>query len=274
MRLQGIRSIVLSALAAGSAGRTAAVTPEDLAARLVDAHGGKTAWEAAPTVSYEHTLEFDGDEGRHWRSIEVIDRATGHAYHTYPNHDSSLAWNGREVWTRNWSIGNPPKVMVKLTYNSLIAPFLSLVAGATLEAAPPARIPGETQGLPTFIVRFPKDPSRPPNAVYYRLYLDPKTSRLRAVEYAVGYGPLLDQMGAPPGTDQVGPIIHVYDAWAEADGLLVTTRYHTVGPDGALYGKHTVTGWSLRKPFDASRLVRTPDGVIDTSSDIRAKAGN
>ncbi len=80
-------------------------------------------------------------------------------------------------------------------------------------------------------------------------------------------------MGAAPGVEQVGPIIHVYDAWAQVDGLLVTTRYHTVGPDGAIYGRHTVTGWSLRKPFDATRLVPTPDSVIDTSSDIRAKAG-
>jgi hypothetical protein len=274
MKLHGVRWTILSVLAAASSGPAAADSAQELAARLAAAHGGRAVWEAAPTVSYDHTLEFDEDEGRHWRSIEVIERDTGLAYQQYPNHGSRLAWNGREVWTQNWSIGNPPKVMVRLNYNSLIAPFLSLFPGATLEAAPPARLPGETQDLPSFVVRFPKDASRPPNAVYYRMYLDPRTFRLRAVEYAVGYGPLLDLMGAPPGADRVGPIIHVYDAWTEVDGLSVTSRYHTIGTDGAVYGKHTVTGWSLRRPFDATRLVRPPDGVVDSSTDTRARAGS
>jgi hypothetical protein len=272
MELHGFAWTILS-LVATPAAPAAAAAPEDLAARLAAAHGGRSAWEAASTVSYDHTLEFDGDEGRHWRSIEVIERSTGRAYHEYPNHGSRLAWDGREVWTLDWSLGNPPRVMIKLTQYSLIAPFLSLVPGARLEAASAASLPGEKQPLPTFIVRFPRDPSQPPSAVYYRLYLEPATSRLRALEYAVGYGPLLDLMEAPPGASQVGPIIHVYDEWASVDGVLVPTRYHTVGTDGAIYGKHVVTGWSLRKPFSADRLVRPPAGVVDTSSDVRAKAG-
>ena len=274
MRLRKALGIVSGVVAAASALRAETATPEELAARLAAAHGGKAAWEAVATVSYDHTLRFDGDEGRPWRSIEVIERATGLAYHEYPNHGSQLAWNGREVWTRNWGgIGNPPKVMVKLNYNSLTAPFLTLVPGVVREAAPPARLPGETVEFPTFVVRFPKDASRPPNAVYYRLYLDPRTSRLRATEYAVGYGPLLDLMGAPPGEDQVGPIIHVYDDWIDVDGLLLTTRYHTIGTDGTVYGRHTVTGWSLRQPFDRRRLSRPPEGIVDTSTDTRRAAG-
>ncbi len=275
MRLQGLRWIFAAALTLGSVGRAAAATtPVELAAKLVAAHGGKGAWESAPTTSYDHTLEFDGDEGRHWRSIELIDRSTGHAYHEYPNHGSRLGWNGREVWATNWSLGNPPTVMIKLTQYSLIAPFLSLLPGAGLEAAGTAKIPGEKQLLPTFIVRFPKDASQPPSAVYYRVYLDPATSQLRALEYAVGYGPLLDLMEAPPGAEQIGPILHVYDAWATVDGLLMPTRYHTVGPNGAIYGKHTVTDWSLRKPFAAARLVRPPEGVVDASTDVRARTGS
>jgi len=271
MKLHGFAWTMLSVVAM-PAGPPAAAGPEDLAARLVAAHGGRRAWEAASTVSYDHTLEFDGDEGRHWRSIEVIERSTGHAYHEYPNHGSRLAWNGREVWASDWSIGNPPKVMIKLTQYSVIAPFLSLVPGARLEAAPTAKVPGQEQLLPTFIVRFPKDSSKPPSAVYYRLYVDPVTSRLRALEYAVGYGPLLDLMDAPPGATQVGPITHVYDDWTSVDGVLVPTRYHTVGTDGAIYGKHVVTDWSLRRPFAPDRLVRPPGAVVDTSSDVRARA--
>jgi hypothetical protein len=160
-----------------------------------------------------------------------------------------------------------------LNYYSLVTPWLALDDQVTLEASGPAAIPGgDSTRFETLTITLPADTARPPVAGYYRLFLDPASGRMRAMAYTVTYGPLLDAMGLPEGVNGMGPITHVYDDYATVGGLLLPTRYHTVGIDGSRYGDHEVVGWETGVPFDESRMAKPANATVDDSPHTRRAA--
>lgn len=242
----------------------------DTAQKILDAQGGAKAWLAAPTISFEHELVFPG-QGKPWLSRDVVDRATRRVYQDWPNHASRLVYDGKDVWTTGWNLGNPPKVMPYLTFNTITTPWLLLLPDVVVESTGTDRLPGDDTEYATVTLRLPQKPGPPPVATYYKMYADPKTFELRATAYGMSYGALLDGMGIPPEVEEIGPMIHVFEEWAVVGGLRLPVKYRTIGPDGTVYGRHTVKGWALDKTFDEARMTRPADAVVDTSSHQRAK---
>jgi len=263
-----------SATGAGAL-RRAQATPAALALaqKVIDAHGGVEAWRATKTLRYTQSLFIPGDSIP-WVATETVEQApVRRLYQDWKSHGGSLTWDGKEVWTVNWGLENPPKLMPFLNYYSLITPWLSLDEQVSLDASAPAAIPGgDSTQFATLTIRFAPDTTRPPVAGYYRLFLDPANGRMRAMAYTVTYGPLLDSMGIPEGTNEMGPITHVYDGFTTVGGLLVPARYHTVGTDGALYGDHHVVGWEVDVAFDESRMVKPRNATVDDSPHTRRAA--
>ena len=242
----------------------------EIARKILEAQGGAEPWQAAPTISYDHELIFGG-QGMPWISREVVDRATRRVYQDWPNQGSKLAYDGNAVWTVDWNLGNPPKVMPYLTFNTITAPWLLLLPDVEVDGASTGKLPGDETEYVTVTLRLPQDPARPPVAVYYKMYADPRSYALRATAYAVNYGALLDGMGLPSDVAELGPMIHVFDEWTDVDGLRLPVKYHTIGADGGIYGQHTVKNWALDRKFDEARMNRPENGVLDMSSHLRAK---
>lgn len=252
--------------AAAFHGETGEPAVTALARRLVEAHGGLRPWMRAGTLHYTEKLTFSGQD-RPWVSTETIEQTpVRRLYQDWTSHDGSLVWDGREVWTVGWKLPNPPRLMPFLTYYALITPWLVFDHGVTVENAGEATIPGgDGTKYPSFMLRIPADTTRPVVASYYRILVDPGTGRMKAVAHTISYGPLLDRMGLPPATTEIGPVMHVYDAYTNVGGLLLPTRYHTVGPDGSPAGEHVITGWQVGAPFDESRMKKPARAVVDKS---------
>jgi hypothetical protein len=238
-----------------------------LARRVIEAHGGIRPWMGVGTVSYTEKLVFSGQD-KPWVSRETIEETpVRRLYQDWISHGGSLAWDGKEVWTVHWGLPNPPRLMPFLTYYALITPWLVFDHGVTVESAGEATIPGgDGTRYPSFMLRIPADTTRPAVAGYYRILVDPATGRMKAVAFTITYGPLMDRMGLPPRVAEIGPMMHVYDEYKTVGGLLLPTRYHTVGPDGSPAGDHTVTAWKLGAPFDESRMKKPANAVVDKDS--------
>jgi hypothetical protein len=236
-----------------------------LARRLVEAHGGIRPWMAVRTLRYTEKLVFEGQD-KPWVSIETVEETpVRRLYQDWPSHGGSLVWDGREVWTVRWGLPNPPKLMPFLNYYSLITPWLAFSHGVSVEPGGDAVIPGgDGTRYPSVTLRFPADTTRPPVAGYYRILVDPATGRMKAMSYTITYGPFLDRIDLPSRATSTGPITNVYDEYARVGGLLLPTRYHTVGPDGKPAGEHEVTGWAVDVPFDESRMKKPRNAVVDT----------
>ncbi len=64
--------------------------------------------------------------------------------------------------------------------------------------------------------------------------------------------------------------IIVYEEFAKVDGLAVPTKCSVYGTDRSLLASFPeVRDWSFRKSFDESRMVVSPNAVLDTSSPSR-----
>ena len=249
----------------------APATAEELAQRIVSAHGGAERWRAITAMSYEHQLEFPGAE-RPWISRETIEQSpTRRLYHDYPSHGGSLSWDGNEVWTIDWSLDNPPRLMPFLSYYSLITPFLTLDKGVELEGPGLGKLPEDDREYLTLTLRLPKDEKRPPTAGYYTLFADKTTYEVKGVAYNVVFGHLLDLMDMPAGVEQMGPMTHVFTETATVDGILVPTAYWTQSPSGGVAGRHLARNWNFSAEFDESRMKKTDRAVVDYSPYARAE---
>jgi hypothetical protein len=241
-----------------------------LARRVVEAHGGIPHWMAVRTVRYTEKLTFAGQD-KPWVSTETVEEGPlRRLYQDWKNHGGSLTWDGKEVWTVDWNLPNPPALMPYLNYYSLITPWLVFTPGVSVEDSGEATIPGgDGTRYPSFTLRFAIDTTLPPVASFYKILVDPKTGRMKATTYAISYGPFLDRLGLPPQATETEPITHVYDEFTRVGGLLLPSRYHTVASDGSPVGSHEVTGWELNVPFDESRMKKPPNAVVDTASFAR-----
>lgn len=246
-----------------------------LARRLIEAHGGIRPWMAARTLRYTAKLVFPGQD-KPWVSVETVEQSpVRRLYQDWTSHGGSLVWDGTDVWTVGWRLPNPPRLMPFLTYYALVAPWLVFDHGVSVESAGETQIPGgDGTRYPSFVLRIPADTTRPVVAAYYRILVDPQTGRMKAMSHTITYGPFLDRSGIPPEVKEIGPVMHVYDAYTTVGGLLLPTRYHTVGPDGAPAGEHEITGWDVGVPFDEARMKRPPNAVIDRGLYTRKPAAS
>jgi hypothetical protein len=239
-----------------------------LARRLVEAHGGIGPWMAVRTIRYTVKQVAPGQE-KPWVATETVEESPARRlYQDWTDHGGTLTWDGHEVWTVHWGLPNPPRLMPFLDYYSLVTPWLPFSRGVTVVGSGKMKIPGgDGTSYPSFTVRFPPDPERPPVCGYYRILVDPKTGVMKALSYTITYRPYLDELGIPRDRAELGPFTHVYDEYTRVDGLLLPSRYHTVGPDGKPAGEHWVTGYKVNAPFDESRMKKPAGAVVDAAPD-------
>ena len=246
--------------------------------KMVEAHGGIEPWRAAKTFSFDNLFFNPLYEQMRWpspwwASHEVIELSTRRAYHDWPLDRARLTYDGEDVWTVDWGQKNPPKMQSLFFFYFIGLPWLTQDPNVRLEEPGTAKLPGEDTQYTTVRMEFAeKPPVGKTKQDTFLLYIDPKTHRLRAYEYTVGYGAMLDLMGIPDG-QVAGPMLRFLDKFAEVDGLLVPSEMHTGSPDGSqTWGYHVLMNHSLREPFDESRMNKPAKAVVDPSSAERASA--
>jgi len=246
---------------------------EDVASQMIEAHGGLDAWRMKPTVSYKHTLVAPYEPDDPWVSVEVVDQRTRREYQDWPLDGSRIVSDGHEVWSVNWKRANPPKFMVNMAYYFINLPWLTQDDGVILEGPGEGTLPNDDKTYITLMMTFAAGTGDAPDD-YYKIFIDPDTGLMKAAEYIVTYGAMLDLMQMPPEQTFMGPLTKVYDDYQTIDGLTVPSSYRTYGPDGNVYGEHKVENVSFSKKFDVSQLKKPAGAVVDKSSSRRAVASN
>ena len=239
--------------------------------RMIEAHGGLDRWRSAPTLSYDHQMVDPNNPDDPWLSKEVVEQGRRRLYQEWPLDEGLLAYDGEIVWTKDWGRGNPPGMMAFVSYFFVNLPFITQDDGVMLANPERKTFPEAAKGTPDadksyHVVRMHYDPETTGASPheYFELYIDPDSYLLKGVNYTVTYRPLMDLFGVPKSVKSMGPLFKVYASYADVDGLKLTSRYDTYR-QGQVYGIHTVENYSLRRPFDESRL-RMPDGAVVDST--------
>ena len=272
-----IRRLLLLGLIAMLAPAAYAQRPaaaQELARRVIAAHGGMAKWKAAPTVRFTHVMFQPGlPEGENpwWIHVETVEQGSRRTYQDWPLDDAQIANDGKIVWSTNWDKGNPPRFMSGLTYYFLNLPWLTQDSGVKLSGPGKGKLPDSEKEYLTLRMTYEGEAGDTPDD-YYVLYIDPETYLMAGTEYVVTYATMLDLFKLPPEVKFIGPLFHIFDDYATVDGLTLPSRYHTHGPPaGKVYGEHTVLDISFRDRFDESRLEMPAGAVIDDSDPKRRK---
>jgi hypothetical protein len=236
--------------------------------KLIDAHGGMDKWRATRTVSFEHKLVSPQEPDDPWVSREITDQRTRREYQEWPLDEAVICFDGENTWSMNWKRLNPPKFMVNLAYYFLNLPWITQDPGVILEGPGTGTLPADDTEYITIKMTFEAGTGESPDD-YYVIYIDPETHLMKATEYIVTYGAMLDLFKVPAEVTFLGPLYHVYDDYTTVDGLVMPSKYRTYDPAGNVYGHHTVSNYAFDKPFDDSKM-KMPEGAkIDTSSNKR-----
>ena len=241
--------------------------------RMIEAHGGYTIWKNAAAISYDNTFFnpfAQPDENPWWFARETIDQKTRRVVQDWEIDKAILVFDGRETWTTNWGVGNPPRFMVHFFYYFVNLPWLTQDDTVFLGEVERASLPGYDEAFYVITMSFSTDPAEGKVAAdTYKLFIHPESYRLQGYEYSIGYGAMLDLFGLPDG-ELFGPMLRVHDSFTEIDGLIFPARMHTMAPDGSqTWGHHILTRYDIRTPIDESKMVRPPGAIIDKSSSER-----
>jgi hypothetical protein len=236
--------------------------------RMISAHGGMEAWRAAPTVSFTRKATFAANPAHPWILEEIIEQNSRRLYQTWPVDEAQLVYDGEEVWTVNWVRPYPPRFVAQIGFYFLNLPWITQDPGVILDGPDRGSHPASELEYLTVAMSFEPGTGDTPRDRYV-LYIDPESYLLRAIEYHVSYGALLDASYLPPAVKTIGPFFHVNHDFEVVDGLQVPVRYNVYEENGSRSISGEVHSWSFSRPFDLTKLQRPAQAVTDESNPRR-----
>jgi hypothetical protein len=239
---------------------------------MLEAHGGVAIWSRARSLSFtEHMVFGDAGATEWWLSTECTEISTERTYQDWPLFDGQLAFDGTRTWTTNWKLENPPGVNVNMFYRTVAQPWLTQRPDVVLEYTGMRKLVCDsTSRFPTVCMTYKPGMGHSPRE-YYRLFIDPETRLLKAIEYNITYGAFLDLIELPKEMEALGPFTHVVHAYVQRDGLTFPMKYDTYDPGGQSAGRHLISDVRLHQSFDEQRVKLPAHGVVDTSRAERAR---
>ncbi|WP_340077834.1 hypothetical protein [Leptobacterium sp. I13] len=251
--------------------RYASEETKEVIEKMIKAHGDLEKWKNSPSVSYQHTYIGPFDPSDPWTSDEIIEQGKRRVYQNWPLDKAEIFYNGKGYYSVNWKRGNPAKFTAHLAYYFSNIPWLTQDNGVKLGEVRTREIFDEPKEYIAVKMTFEPTAGESPKD-YYDLMIDPETYELKAMEYVVAYGAILDAMGLPAEVEFFGPMIKKFEKYEVVDEFKVPVKLITLGPEGEDFGFHTYKNWSFTKPF-TDDLVKIPENAVkDTSSSKRKKA--
>lgn len=237
---------------------------------MVKAHGGIDKWRAAPAISFDaimHNNYHGKNELAWWVARETIDLKTKQVYQDWFIDDAEIAFDGKDVWSRNWRKSNPPTAMLYFFYYFVNLPFLTQEDGVILSEVSDFEWPGHGgRKYHEVKMTFKEKPTIGKSALdYFVLYIDKESNLLVGYQYAIGNKAFLNALGLPPEKKLFGPLWRVITKHQTVDGLVFPAAFRTMPQaDAPIAGNHIVTNIDLNTPLDKTKLRKPESAVIDS----------
>jgi hypothetical protein len=247
--------------------------PGAAVAAMVEAHGGKSAWQDLTSIYVEREHFFAGRD-------EPI-RFNIHG--EYPSHRifqewqapaGTLAWDGERAWSAEWPLAAQlmPRYVAGIGFYLVNMPWLVQRDARHLEILGcNGTLPGKGERRYLVIAAdYEPDPVRKPAWFTgprdsYELYIDPDTHRLSAVMQHWTYAGRLDSARLPVTVQAISQLF-VPDTFVEVSGLLLPHTYKAFTPEHELAAEGRFFDYDLARAFDES-VLQPPESVEwDTSS--------
>ncbi|GAB5555287.1 MAG: hypothetical protein Sapg2KO_48780 [Saprospiraceae bacterium] len=245
---------------------------KEVVEKMIDAHGGFEKWEQMETLGFTTTMHSKSlGFIRFWIKDQTFDMKTQRSYQDWPLLGSKMTFDGKEAWSVDWRVGNPPNHQHSVFYYYVNLPWLTqgeLVELGAVEKVKHVAFKNEVYKVK---MTFTESPILGKSARdSYTLYIDSQNYLLNGYEYTVGYGPLLDIMKLPKDQTVFGPVLRVNNYTGDVDGLKFPMLMTTHSLDlKELYGDHAIYDFKINGTFDETRMVKPTNAVVDTGKDVR-----
>lgn len=228
--------------------------------KMINAHGGLTAWENAPSVSFEHVMTVPQSPNFKWVSNEIHQQGTRKSYSEWGD-GSKLGYDGQDVWSLNWKILNPPAMMSRVAYFFLNIPWITQDDGVNLELLADTNVDFIEQDKSYYTIHMTFNGASPYE--FYDLYIDKSSNLLKGVKYSFVDKDLMRIFKLPPEQKFLGPHLKVFKKYKDVDGLKFPERYdtHDLTQGGAVFGVHEVFKYSVSTSFPVDK-VKMPKGAV------------
>lgn len=270
-----ILSLLISLLAIGnsfSQEKYASKETQEVIEKMMTAHGGFERWKSLKTLSFTNSM-YSESLGfvRFWVADQTIDMQMRRSYQYWPLFGSHIAYNGSEVWSTNWRVGNPPNHQHSVYYYYVNLPWLTQDDNVSLGDVSKVKHPAFKNEVYKIKMSFIESPTLGKSAKdTFILYIDSQTHLLNGYEYTVGYGPLLDVLKVPKTQEVFGPMLRINTYTGDVEGLKFPMLMTTKSPDlKQQYGDHAIYNYEINGDFDEQKMVKPADALVDTSKDVR-----
>lgn len=270
-----ILTLVFGVLAIGSSfgqEKYASKETKEVIEKMITAHGGFEQWKKVKTLSFTNSM-YSESLGfvRFWVADQTIDMQKRRSYQDWPLFGSQMTYDGSEVWTTNWRVGNPPNHQHSVYYYYVNLPWLTQDENVVLGAVTKLKHPAFKNEVYKVQMRFTESPVLgKSNKDTFTLFVDAQTYILAGYEYTVGYGPLLDILKVPEEQAVFGPMLRINTYTGDINGLkfpmLMTTKSLDLTKQ---YGDHAIYDYKIDGNFDEERMVKPDNAVVDSSQDTR-----
>jgi len=270
-----ILSLLISLFAIGngfSQEKYASKETQAVIEKMITAHGGYERWKSLKTLSFSNSM-YSESLGfvRFWVADQTIDMQTRRSYQYWPLFGSQITYDGSEVWSTNWRVGNPPNHQHSVYYYYVNLPWLTQDNNVRLGDVTKLKHPAFKNEVYKINMSFIESPTIGKSEKdTFTLYIDTQTHILSGYEYTVSYGPLLDVLKVPKNQKFFGPMLRINTYTGDIEGLKFPMLMTTKSPDlKQQYGDHAIYNYSINGGFDEEKMVKPENAVVDNSTDAR-----
>lgn len=240
--------------------------------KMINAHGGYEKWKNLKTLTFSSAMHSKSlGFLRFWIKTQTIDMQTRRSYQDWPIIGSKMSYDGKQAFSTNWRVGNPPNHQHSVFYYYVNLPWLTQDKNVILgkvEKVKHAAFKNEVYKIKMSFTEAPTLGKSERDT--YTLYIDSQSYILNGYEYTVGYGPLLDILKLPKDKKVFGPALRINNYSGDVNGLKFPMLMTTNSPDlKQEYGDHVIYDFKINEKFDEKRMIKTKNDVVDTSKDVR-----
>lgn len=235
----------------------------ELAAQLLEAHGGMQPMQAAKSLQFNFFTKASGGPNPFF-SFEAVDLATGNAYMEWPDWNASVALNDGDLWSHQWPMPMPAGFFIRLTTSFITMPWQIQADSANVGPVSQGQLPNDNTLYDVLRITFDdRSPSIP--GTFYDLYIDAETHVMKGIRFDINHPGMVANPSQP-----LGPNFHVFFEHRQFDGLILPTSYVSYGQGSANGDVGTAYhfAWNVRldEPFNEAKL-KAPNGAVkDTVS--------
>ncbi len=245
---------------------------EAIIQKMITAHGGYDRWKSIKTFSFTTAMHSESlGVLRFWINDQVVDMKTRRTYQDWPLVGSKMSFDGEKVWSVDWRVGNPPSHQQSVFFYYMNLPWLTQDDHVKLGEAELIKHKAFDNEVYRVVMSYSDVPTvGKSDKDTYTLFIDSKTYLLVGYEYTIGYGPILDAVGAPKDQEVFGPVLRKNNYIAEIGGLKFPVLFTTHDAElTAQYGDHAIYNIVIDGEFDESRMVPPANAIIDPALDKR-----